>query len=106
VSPESGKDEKGVAKKTAPPTPGNDEKDGTNDSASSPAELVRLAGDTVETAHTKLELIEHPDAVSEAFEEELDVLAEMTLSLRQKCKRLEGERLEGERAEGQGGGDG
>jgi hypothetical protein len=55
----------------------------------SAADLVKSAGDTVETAHNKLEKVEHPDAVSKAFEEELDVLAEMTLSLRQQCERLD-----------------
>jgi hypothetical protein len=51
----------------------------------SPAQLVKSAGDTVETAHCKLEAVEHPDSVTQGFEEELDVLAEMTLSLRQRC---------------------
>jgi hypothetical protein len=57
--------------------------------ARSPADLVKSAGDTVETAHEKLEVVKAPDAVLQAFEEELDVLAEMTLSLRQKCERLD-----------------
>lgn len=57
----------------------------------SPADLVKSAGGTVETAHNKLEVVKHPDSVSKAFEEELDVLAEMTLSLRQQCERLDDE---------------
>jgi hypothetical protein len=58
-------------------------------SLQSPAELVKSAADTIEAAHEKLGTVQHPDALSKSFEEELDVLAEMTLSLRQ---RLEEER--------------
>jgi hypothetical protein len=53
--------------------------------------LVKSAIKTVETAHQKLDAV-HPDAVAKAFEEELDVLAEMTLSLHHQCERLEDER--------------
>jgi hypothetical protein len=53
-----------------------------------PDQLVRSAGNTVETAHMKVAGVAHPDAVAESFKEELDVLAEMTLSLRQRCRRL------------------
>jgi hypothetical protein len=60
----------------------------------SPGRLVKSAGDTIETAHQKLEAVEPPDPVTKAFEEELDVLAEMTLSLREQCERLEEEREE------------
>jgi hypothetical protein len=52
-------------------------------------QLLTAAQGTLETAHEKLGRVEHPDAVSAAFEEELDVLAEMTLNLRQRCERLE-----------------
>lgn len=57
--------------------------------SAAPADLVRSAGNTIEWAHLKLGTVEHPDAVAKAYEEELDVLAEMTLSLRQQCDRLE-----------------
>jgi hypothetical protein len=50
-----------------------------------PAELVTSALRTIETANAKLLALQHPDAATKAFEAELDVLAEMTLSLRQRC---------------------
>lgn len=56
-------------------------------STKSPAELIDDAARTLATAYNKLGAVEHLDAVSKAFEEELDVLAEMTLTLRQKCDR-------------------
>ena len=59
--------------------------------SASPADLVRSAGNTIETAHLKLETVEHRDAAAKAFEDELDVLAEMTLSLRQQRDRQEDE---------------
>lgn len=52
------------------------------------AELAKSAADTVETAHNKLDAVEHPDDVSKDFEAELDVLAEMALSLRRQCEQL------------------
>ncbi|MFL5962035.1 MAG: hypothetical protein ACJ757_03985 [Gaiellaceae bacterium] len=48
------------------------------------SKLVAKARGTIETAYAKLGAIEQLDAVSKAFEEELDVLAELTLSLHQK----------------------
>jgi hypothetical protein len=62
------------------------------------AVLVERALGTVETARDKLRTVEgvggereleHLDDVTLAFEEELDVLAEMALSLQQHCKRLD-----------------
>jgi hypothetical protein len=67
--------------------PEEPKKDGAE--ARPPGELVKSAADTVETAHARLEAVEHPDHVVKSFEEELDVLAEMTLSLRQKCEALD-----------------
>ena len=71
----------------------------------SPKDLVQDAGGTIETAHSWIadvaehpgHAVAHPDAVTKAFEEDLDVLAEMTLSLRQQCE--EEERKEAERKE-------
>jgi hypothetical protein len=54
----------------------------------SPVDLVKSAQRTLETALSKLAGYENPGPVTEAFEDELDVLAEMTLSLLQRCKRL------------------
>jgi hypothetical protein len=57
-------------------------------SPKSATDLLRSAQGTVETAHEKLGAVERPDRVCQRFEEELDVLAEMTLSLRQQSERL------------------
>jgi hypothetical protein len=54
----------------------------------SAGELVALAQRSLETAHTYLAAPEHPDPDSQAFEGDLDVLAEMALSLRQQSVRL------------------
>jgi hypothetical protein len=69
--------------------------------ASTPSTLLRSAADTVETARVKLDAAEHPDSAAQAFEDELDVLAEMTLSLRQRWAIAEAARLEA--AKGKGG---
>ena len=53
------------------------------------ADLAKSAGDTLETARNNLVVVAHPDDVAKDFEEELDVLAEMTLSLRQQCEQLD-----------------
>lgn len=60
--------------------------------AKSPEGLVHSASDTVETALGRLNSDEAPDAITTGFEYELDVLAEMALSLRQQCTRLEEKR--------------
>jgi len=60
----------------------------TDDAQSCAAQSARSAANTVETARKKLEAVEYPDTATRAFEEDLDVLAEMTLSLRQQCERL------------------
>jgi hypothetical protein len=49
------------------------------------SDLVASASDTIETANTKLG--DDPDDATKRFQEELDVLAEMALSLRQRCER-------------------
>jgi hypothetical protein len=55
-----------------------------------PGALVKSAADTVEHAHQRLsKAVEFPDAATKEFEEELEMLADMTLSLRQQCKLLE-----------------
>lgn len=54
----------------------------------SSARIAGQAGDVVERAHRHLDYVEHPDAVAQAFEAELEVLAEMALSLRQQCEHL------------------
>jgi hypothetical protein len=59
-----------------------------------PRDLVKSAGGQVEKAHRHLEAVKSPDLVTKAFEEDLDVLADMTLSLWEQCKRLEEERTE------------
>ena len=70
---------------------------------SAASQLVGKAMATIETAHKELHLlrrrdreveVKHPDAVSKAFDEELDVVAEMTLSLRQQLARLDEDRSE------------
>jgi hypothetical protein len=53
-----------------------------------PVGLIDGAQVTVETARQKLGAVKPVDAISKAFDEELDVLAEMTLSLRQRCEFL------------------
>jgi hypothetical protein len=67
-----------------------------------PAELVKTAADTIERAHRKLSPEEEAedatgpvkelDAVAKRFEEELEVLGEMALSLRHRVERLHGEK--------------
>jgi hypothetical protein len=53
-----------------------------------PVDLVESASVQLEHARRKLDALEHPDVVTQAFEDELDVLTEMTLSLRQLCERV------------------
>ena len=55
-----------------------------------PSDLVRDAGDAIERAHKYLIADDESDAASKAFEGDLDVLAEMTLTLRHKCLELDG----------------
>jgi chromosome segregation ATPase len=54
-----------------------------------PAKAIEKAEGSIETALKNFGDVEHPDAVAKTFEEELDVLAEMALSLRQQCERLQ-----------------
>lgn len=63
-----------------------------------PSTILRSAAKTIETAGTKID-VEHPDEVIQTFDEELDVLAEMALSLRLQAKWLEDE-LEQPKAKG------
>ena len=65
------KKQKSAAKRTTPVEP--EPKTG--------AELVAAAARTIETARTKIDDVEDADAVAAAFGYELDLLAEMTLSL-------------------------
>lgn len=48
------------------------------------ADHVRAASGTIETAYEKFEDLRHPDEATKEFENDLDLLAEMTLSLRQR----------------------
>jgi hypothetical protein len=52
------------------------------------AEHVRYAELSINHAHNKLKAAAHPDPVTNAFQGDLDVLAEMTLTLRQECLDL------------------
>jgi hypothetical protein len=56
--------------------------------APTPAALVKSASVKIEHSRRELDGLKDPDAVTQAFEDELDVLAEMTLSLRQLCERV------------------
>jgi hypothetical protein len=55
-----------------------------------PAQLVKKAVDTLETAREKFDAVEHLDAVASDFEARIDLLEELALSLQQKCELLEG----------------
>lgn len=77
----------------APPKPPGEPKrpigksaDGGQTPTKSFEDLVGLAADSVEKARGKLETVKVPDDATKAFEEDLDLLAEMTLSLRQQCR--------------------
>jgi hypothetical protein len=60
-----------------------------SDSPRSATDSVKSASGTVETAHEKLGAGKPPDDDADAFDKELDLLAEMTLSLHQQCRRLD-----------------
>jgi hypothetical protein len=76
----------------AEPADATQAKDRTREPArQTPAQLIGSAGDTVETAHQKLGTVGARDPVSKVFADELDVLAEMILSLRQQSEQLEDE---------------
>lgn len=64
------------------PTAGS-AKSGASDRA---AVYARRGLEGIERAHEHLLAVAHPDAVTQAFEAEVDVLAEMTLSLAQQCE--------------------
>lgn len=53
------------------------------------ADLLQSAQRTVETAHGRLGVDGYDDDASTEFVKEIDLLAEMTLSLRQQCSRTE-----------------
>lgn len=54
------------------------------------ASLVQSAATQVAEAHSRLAAVGNPDAVTRAFQADLDVLAEMSLSLRQRCSPEDG----------------
>jgi hypothetical protein len=54
-----------------------------------PSDILGRVGNTIETAHKKLTELESPDDDAKAFEGELEVLAEMTLALREGCWELD-----------------
>jgi len=56
--------------------------------APTPKALVQSASVRIEHSRREFDGLKHPDAVTQAFEDELDVLTEMTLSLRQLCERV------------------
>lgn len=77
----------GAAKASkAPEIPKEDRPDKEQRSA---AELAAVAQRTVETAHEKLGPLKDQDPATKAFAQGLDVLAEMTLHLRQQSEQLD-----------------
>ena len=62
--------------------------EGADDELRKAREAVKAAQEAIETAYEKFEDIRKLDSAARAFAEELDVLAEMALSLRQRCDTL------------------
>ncbi len=77
-------DEEKRRRAARPPAPPEVEK------PKAPSDIVGRVGNTLAEAQGKLADVTSPDDATKAFRGELDVLAEMTLALREHCLELDG----------------